>query len=336
MKNILKITALFLLVGLMASCSEESRTNTKARSVGGTSEILVVTQNPNQWEGAIGDSIRGFFQDAQYGLPQPEACNDLAHIDVSANNDMFRKYKNILEVEINPHLEKAVAETSVDATAAPQRYVKISAPDEASWLALFDKQKDIYKQWYDDVERQRILNFFRPTADADIANAIGNRFGFTMTVPQGFFIGKNQTDFMWIRKELERSSACIIIYQVPYKDTLQFEPKSLIAMRDMMVGQNIPGPLDGSYMATETEFVPPMVTTVNDFPAGYAVEMRGMWRVVNDFMGGPFVSYTFVNPNTGQLVTAEGYYYEPNQKKRDALLQLEAILYSMKFVEQTE
>ena len=107
-------------------------------------------------------------------------------------------------------------------------------------------------------------------------------------------------------------------------------------MRDVMLQQHIPGPSEGSYMGTETEFVPPLVTTVNDFPAGYAREMRGMWKVVNDFMGGPFVSYTFVNNKAGKLVTVEGFYYEPNQKKRNMMLQLEAIAYSLKFVENEE
>ena len=63
-------------------------------------------------------------------------------------------------------------------------------------------------------------------------------------------------------------------------------------------------------------------------------QWRGMWRVVNDFMGGPFVSYTFADNRTGNLVTVEGYYYEPNQKKRNQLLQLEAIAYSLQFTEE--
>ena len=157
-----------------------------------------------------------------------------------------------------------------------------------------------------------------------------------MTVPQGFFIAKDEPDFMWLRKELERSSADLVIYQTPYRDTLQFEPQSLVAMRNMMEGQYIPGPSEDSYMGTETEFVPPLVTTASKFPAGYAKEMRGMWKVENNFMGGPFVSYTFADSRTGQLVTVEGFYYEPNQKKRNALLQLESIAYSLKFVETEE
>ena len=325
---------MLVLACLMASCGEENRTAKKDRSVGGTSEILVVTQNDEQWNGRIGDSIRHFFLDYQYGLPQPESRNDVAHINAAGFSEMFHKHKNIIEVEINPNTEKAVAETSENLWAEPQRYVKITAPDITSWVELFDRQKEVYQQWFDKVERERILNVFRPTVDNNISNAIAQRFGFTMVVPQGFYIAKDEPDFMWIRKELERSSACLVLYQTPYKDTIQFGTPSLVAMRDMMLQRYIPGPLEGSYMATETEFVPPLVTNVKDFPAGYTMEMRGMWRVVNDFMGGPFVSYTFADGRTGNLVTVEGYYYEPNQKKRNQLLQLEAILYSLKFVEE--
>ena len=329
-----KLAILLALACVVASCGDNPRMAKKDRSIGGTSEILVVTQNNDQWNGSIGDTLRHFFLDYQYGLPQPESRNELAHVNTPNFSDMFKKHKNIIEVEINPSLEKAVATTAEDQWAAPQRYVKISAPDIPSWVELFDKQKEVYQQWFDKVERERILNVFRATKDENIANAIAKRFGFTLIVPQGFFIAKDEPDFMWIRKEQERSSACIVIYQTPYKDTIQFSTPSLVAMRDMMMQQYIPGPLEGSYMATETEFVPPLVTNVKDYPAGFTMEMRGMWRVVNDFMGGPFVSYTFADSRTGNLVTVEGYYYEPNQKKRSQLLQLESIAYSLKFVEE--
>lgn len=334
MKTCIKIVAIILMVSMMTACAENRNRSGKDRSIGGTAEILVVVQNDDQWNGRIGDSLRHFFCDYQYGLPQPESRNELKHIREAGFTELFMKNKCILQVEINPSLEKAVAETAVDLWAAPQRYVKISAPNITTWVELFDKQKEVYQQWFDVVERARILNVFRATKDEAIEEAIASKFGFTLTVPQGFFIAKDEPNFMWLRKELERSSACIVIYQTPYLDTLQFEVNSLVAMRDMMMQQHIPGPLEGSYMGTETEFVPPLVTTATDFPAGYTKEMRGMWKVVNDFMGGPFVSYTFADSRTGQLVTVEGYYYEPNQKKRNMLLQLESIAYSLKFVEE--
>ncbi|MBR0175966.1 MAG: DUF4837 family protein [Bacteroidales bacterium] len=333
MKSIVKPLTILLMAIAVSACSDKPATGKKDRSAGGTSEILVVTQNKEQWDGMIGDSIRHYFLDYQYGLPQPEAQNDLAHITLKGFSDMFKKHKCILEVEINPHFEFAKAETAENLWAAPQRYVKITAPNATSWVELFESQKEVYKLWFDKVERERILSVFRPSVDNNIVNAIKEKMGFTLTVPQGFYIAKNEPNFMWLRKELERSSSCLLIYQTPYHDTAQFSVNSLVAMRNMMLKQYIPGPLEGSYMATETEFVPPLVNYVPDFPAGYAVEMRGMWKVENDFMGGPFVSYTFADQRTGNLVTVEGYYYEPNQKKRNSLLQLEAILYSLKLVE---
>ncbi len=59
--------------------------------------------------------------------------------------------------------------------------------------------------------------------------------------------------------------------------------------------------------------------------------MRGVWNVEHDFMGGPFVSYTFVDPGNNQIVTIYGYVYHPNKKKRNLLRQVEAILYSVRF-----
>ena len=204
-----------MLACLMTACGDNSRTNRKDRSVGGTSEILVVTQNTDQWNGRIGDSLRQVFLDYQYGLPQPESRNELAHVTVSGFSDMFKKHKNIIEVDINPSLVKASAETAEDLWAAPQRYIKISAPDITAWVELFDSQKEIYQQWFDKVERERIMNVFRTTKDDNVANAIAKRFGFKLTLPQGFYVAKDEPDFMWIRKELERSSACIVIYQSP-------------------------------------------------------------------------------------------------------------------------
>ena len=334
MKSIIKTAILLLLVSLMASCSEESKTKTRDRSVGSTSEILVVTPTNQQWEGIIGDSLRSYFQRDQYGLPQPEAHNVLAHLTTEAFSDMFKKHKCIIEVEIDRNLEKAVATTAENVWAVPQRYVKITAPDAYSWVELFDQQKDIYQQWFDQVERERMMTVFRPTKDESLSQAIAKKFGFTLTVPKGFYVAKSEPDFMWLRKELERSSADIVIYETDYQDTLQFETKSLLAMRDLVMSQYIPGPSEGSYMGTETEFVPPLVSTAPYYPAGYTKEMRGMWKVHNNYMGGPFVSYTFADTRRGKLVTVEGFYYEPNQLKRNALLQLESIAYSLKFVEE--
>lgn len=330
------LSYLFLVVlALALSACEPNGTGSKIdRSLGGTSEILVVTQNDDQWDGIIGDSVRHYFLQAQYGLPQPEAMKKLAHINVAGFNDMFKKHKCVLLVEINPNLEKTVVETGENVWAAPQRVVKIIAPDRTSWCQTFNEQKEAYKQMFDQVERERILSIFRPSNNETVTKRVKEKMGFDITIPSGFYISKDEPDFMWIRKELEKNSFGIFIYTTPYRDTIQLDLSSLITVRDRMTQQYVPGPASGSFMTTEKEFVPPVVNYISNFPTGFAAEVHGMWCLVGDFMAGPFVSYTFPDNRTGNLVTVEGYVYYPNHDKRDDLLQLQSMLYSIKFPEE--
>ena len=332
MKRISSISMVLLaLAMLLASCDNKERLNKKDRSSGGTSEILVVTQNDEQWEGMIGDTIRAFFLQAQYGLPQEEALKKLSHIKVSGFNDMFRKHKCLLLVEIDPNVKKPTVETGEDLWSAPQRVFKIIAPDRTSWCATFNEHKEAFLVMYDKVERERVMSILRPSNDTKITQRIKEKLGFNMTIPAGFSIMKDEPDFMWISKELEKSSFGIFIYTTPYKDTLQLELNSLVTVRDRFLQKYVPGPSNGSFMTTDKENVPPMLNYVSNYPTGFAAEMRGLWCLVGDYMGGPFISYSFHDENTGNLVTLEGYVYYPNQKKRDDLLQLQSILYSVNF-----
>ena len=246
---------------------------------------------------------------------------------------MFKKHKCLLIVEIDPNLDKAVVETGEDLWSAPQRVMKIVAPNRAEWCRVFNEQKEAYKVMYDKVERERIMSVLRPSTDVKIGNRIKDKLGFNLTIPSGFFISKDEPDFMWIRKELDKNSFGIFIYTTPYEDTLQLELNSLVSVRDRLLQKYVPGPADGSFMTTEKEFVPPVVNYISGYPTGFAAEVRGMWCLVGDYMAGPFVSYTFPDEKTGNLVTLEGYVYYPNHDKRDDLLQLQSILYSVSFDE---
>ena len=320
----------FAVMTALSSCERE-QTAKQDRSAGGTSEILVVTQNDEQWDGMIGDTIRAFFLQPQYGLPQPEPLNKLSHINVSGFTDMFRKHKSLLLVEIDPKLDKPVVETGENLWAAPQRVYKIIAPNRTSWCETFNQYKEAYKVMYDKVERERIMSVLRPSTDNKIVQRIKDKMGFSLTIPSGFYIAKDESDFLWLRKELPKNSFGIFIYTTPYKDTVQLDMSNLVTVRDRYLQKYVPGPTDGSFMTTEKEFVPPLVNYISTYPTGFAAEMRGMWCLVGDYMAGPFVSYTFPDEQTGNLVTLEGYVYYPNHDKRDDLLQLQSILYSVQY-----
>ncbi|MDP2238180.1 MAG: DUF4837 family protein [Bacteroidales bacterium] len=324
---------LFLVATLFAFAACNEPQQRIARSVGATSEILVVVQNPQQWQGAEGDAIRDFFGQDQIGLTQSEPLFRLSNINVDNLSDMFKKHRNMLVVEINPKLKDAMVETRSDLWAKPQRVIKITAPDATSWIEAFDRNKEGFKLLYDRSERERLLNIFRPTANVKVMEPVLKAFDIKLLIPEGFYIAKNEADFMWIRKEANDFSQALIIFTTPYLDTTDLNPYKVISRRDLLVQQHIPGPAEGSFMSTDKEFMPPVVKNTTNFVTDFAVETRGVWNVVGDFMAGPFVSYTVIHPKNGQLITIEGYVYAPNKPKRDHLRQLEAIIYSLEFPE---
>jgi hypothetical protein len=87
-------------------------------------------------------------------------------------------------------------------------------------------------------------------------------------------------------------------------------------------------------MVIAQEDIPPVFDTITDFPGGYAVETRGLWKVENNYMGGPFINYTMIDKANNKVLTLDGYIYFPNQDKKSYLRQLEAIFFAAKFTSQ--
>ena len=127
----------------------------------------------------------------------------------------------------------------------------------------------------------------------------------------------------------------ILVYSYPYTAQEQFSNEAIIAMRNEVVGQLVSAQVPGSHMGTEYKHFPPVsrqVAALRDTVGGfYAVETRGLWKMIDgEAMGGPFVSLTRLDQVNGRVVTAEAFLYAPGQKKRNAMRQTEAILYSLK------
>ena len=332
--NLKSLAGLFLAFSLIilvsTSCRERNRSD-KVRSIGNTSEVLVVVENEQQWENKIGQVIREYLEVEQHGLNQSEPIFKLAHLQKQSFSEMFQKHRNLLIVEIDKKAEKAMVEFYDDYWAKPQVIFKIIAPDADEFVKAFESNVPKLVEKYEQAERDRILTVFRTSEAKKVTEKVANQFGLEMTIPREFYLAKSEPEFIWARKEVEAFSQGIVIFSEPYIDTAQFSEASIVARTNRFLQRYIPGPNEGTYMTTSKKFVMPQAEVISDFLTDYAVEVRGLWRVEGDFMSGPFVSYTFLDPRSNHIVTMQGYVFRPNKEKRDLLRQLEAILYSTRF-----
>ena len=161
-----------------------------------------------------------------------------------------------------------------------------------------------------------------------IYNALNKDFHITMYVPPGFVIAKQKKDFIWLRYETPDISQGIVLYTFPYVSDSAFTKNYLIRIRDSILKANVPGPTEGSYMTTEQRV--DQVQNFKQHNKHYASEMRGLWRVKNDFMGGPYISLATLDEENQRVIVAFGYVYAPSKEKRNFLRQVQAMVYSLK------
>jgi len=332
MKRVFQLISLLFLVSLFFSCGNKTK-QTFPRSSGKTAEMIVVTNNDTKWEGHVGETIRNFFSQEYEVLPQPEPLFEMAHISIGKfnNTKMFQVHHNIFIVDIDPKAKESTIQARKDVWASPQYVINITSPSEKDFISFFEEKKEVALGTLMDSEYARLIQTYKGFKDRDIINSLKESFNFTMDVPSGFYIAKEFADFAWIRKETKHNSQALMIYTYDFVDTLTFDKSRIISFRDAITEEYIPGPSEGSYMVVAEEYSPTVSERI-DFKGMFAVRTKGLWRLEGDFMGGPFVSYTFVDEKRNKVITIDGYVYAPNKPKRDLLIQTDALIQSLKFI----
>jgi len=334
-KRIQNLFLLSILLSLfISSCSNGGSGDRSSQSIlftsgGRTSEILVVISD-NLWESALGDSIKASFLNVPDWSARLEPEYIVSQIPYKAFGSTYQKQRNILFVK-TADISKPKVELKNNRYAKPQTVIVIKAKDNMSLTNSFVKFKDQIKLAFHKNELTRINNAYKGLEEKKIGADLNKKFGFSVVVPKGFYIAMDRADFVWLRRKTRDIEEGIFIYTTPYGDTASFNMANIIELRNSITKQFIPGPIDNSYMKV-SEIFPPYSKQL-DFKGHYAVQLRSLWDVKAYPMGGPFLSYTFVDNFASRLITIDGYIKAPKKEKRDLMLHVEAILESFEYAE---
>jgi hypothetical protein len=325
--------AVLLVMLTTGGCQQkQDKTPKKEDSSGATLELLVVTDNKEQWKGSLGDTLRNFFSQIQTTLPQPEPRFTLAHLEVTGFSKMFQPHHNILILSVDPEIQKPLLETRQDLWAEPQRVIKISAPSYQALIAEVDSNKRAFMDLYLETEYARTTKTDKTLLEDKLISQLLNEYKISLVIPVGYQLAKKTNEFVWIRKETLKESQGILIYIEPYTDTSQFSNNNIIRRRNFYTMNWIPGPSEGSFMTTDVNNIKPLFRRIM-LNERFTVETRGTWETMGDYMGGPFVSYSMVDDKQNRLVTLEGYVYAPNAPKTILLHHVEAICRTVEFTD---
>ena len=147
-----------------------------------------------------------------------------------------------------------------------------------------------------------------------------------MTIPKGYNLVREEENFAWVRYETKDVTQSILIHSEPYSKENTFTSKGMIEVIDKFSSQYILGPDEKTFMSTYIDYPPRLEET--SISGVYASKLTGLWNIERALMGGPFVSYAFLDPTEKTVFYVHGFVFAPGKKKRNYLRQVDAILNS--------
>lgn len=288
-------------------------------------------------------------------MPQVEPYFRLTHVPTAQFDDMFKPTRNILFVDINPQkYTQLKAKVSNDYWSTPQAICRIQSPSEEEFVAYWLEHGTEIREWFVDQEIKRQMKFYRASTNKE-ARTILQKQGYDMLIPEDYIVIMDTTlggattyslrnpitvtpevRLLWCCNNKGSMRRDIVVYSHPYTDENTFTLDYLNAKRDAVLSRVVTASVDGSYMGTEYKVFPPQMRAITVQEDEYATEVRGLWKILDgEAMGGPYVSHTRLDQVNGRVVTAETFLYAAGQKKRSALRQAEAILYTLQLPQDT-
>lgn len=327
MKRVPFFLFIFCITILFVGCKKKSVSGFKVEnfSNGKAGEIILV-MDKEHISPDLTKQVVQILQKPQPAINQVEPMFDILKFNSSDFNSFYQKHRNIVHFDINADYAHNTISFNKDVWSSPQVYVHIKGNNTDSCYALFvENEVKIINLLYDNDLKRLQLHFFKNN-DASVELRIKEKFGIQMSVPQQYFIAREETDFIWLRFKTTKNDRFILVYRTP---VYELSKENLIKTRDLMTKMYIPGAVNGSY---------PKIAQHSGFPiynpiqvkSKNGMELRGLWESVGDYMGGPFYSFTFVDAKGTYCVTIDGFVYAPEETKRDFLREVEAIVKSVR------
>ncbi|MCO6500544.1 MAG: DUF4837 family protein [Vicingus serpentipes] len=330
MKKIQRLIYLLLIVGGFVSCDDLNER--VLPSISGKSGDLLVVVDSVYWNNQTGKEIQAVFSKEQEGLPQREALFNIIKIPHYAFARIFHTMRNIIMVKIDPE-EKIKIEVRENVWAKTQILITITAPNDKIAAETIQKNGVALLDYFNHQEINRLQAKYQLNANSNNAKKLEKKYKLKISIDDLYTTAKETNNFIWLRKDKKvgehEVSQGILIYTYPYTSDSTFEINSLVKKRNEITKVNVIGGVENSYMQTYLEYVP-REKEIN-WKGIYVKELRGLWHMKGDFMGGPFISYTMVDTQLNRVITIDGYVYAPKFDKREFIRELEALALTINF-----
>jgi hypothetical protein len=326
----------FLLLALGAattSCEGDGARVALPGKVGAAGELVVVAP-VEVWESAAGDTVQSMLGQPYPVLPQYEPLMDVVHLEPELFDRFWKPHRNILVLEVADRVDTQEPSFTFfrNKYSRGQIYLVAKARNAQALADILGSRGGEMISLLHAEEASRFADIVALSPNEVIAREVLEEWSVQGLWPKDARLAKQEEGFWWIDRQLTRLKGGdnhdiqqgFFIHSEPYTSPDQLRLDHVLDRRDELTKRHVQGPTKGSYMATERRFFPAYEEM--EFDGHFALEVRGLWKMENDFMGGPFYSLTVVDEDRGRLLTLEGYAYAPYFDKRPYIREVEGVV----------
>lgn len=328
--------ALFLLTiltALFTGCKKNLSEALKPDASGTPYDLYIVMPDGLK-ETALNDTLHAIFEYPMECTPNGDEYFHVRHLSPeNFSSSVIRIVANVIVIDIDPsNAADPIITLDRNRYATGQIIVKMHAKSIESLADYLPQMQDQLRQLFVKSEisrRVKVLTAEHQPAQQDRMMKLQNA---SLYLPLAMNVTCNpavDSTFFWVSDNFAAKQSYIAVYSVPYTDQNIFTLEGAVAVRDSVMGANITGSDSTQYMETNKNVILPEYKAIT-IGGRYVGELRGMWRMKNGMMAGPFICHMRLDELNKRVVFAEGFCYAPNESKRMLIRNLEACLYTLK------
>ncbi|MEX2463092.1 MAG: DUF4837 family protein [Balneolaceae bacterium] len=332
------------IILLLSACNADYR----PISIGPIDEVIVVMDSTD-WDSETALAIEETFGKLIGTLPTAEPTYKLIFRDFSTNEELdnLREHKNIIFAStldddnnvasliraiLSDEIEERVRQGESFAFPLQDRWVRdqwtlllTSTSDLELSEKILNSESSLVGNLMDLEFQRRTAELFRRGEQVAISDSLWKKYGWSVRMQHDYTQSVDVDDVVVFKRYLPDNNRWMLAWWEDDVDNIDFLDSEWInAHRDSLLHQYLRGEREESYITTE--YRRPVITDEmvrSDHIMGF--ETLGTWMMTNDFMGGPFVNFTYYDPQTERLFMIEYGQFAPSVTKRTFVRQFRAM-----------
>lgn len=325
---------LFAIVTLLLSSCQQDLNQALRPDASGSPYDLYLVMNENLKSTSLNDTLHAIFEYPMECTPNGDPYFEVRHLSPeNFQSSVIRIVANVVMIDIDPsNATEPVIIMDRDRYANGQTIIRMHAQSPESLAEYLSQMQERLRQVFvrsEIARRMRLLNAEHQHGQQERLMKLQDA---SLCIPTSMNVtcrSEEDSTFFWVSDNLATKQSHLVVYSVPYTNNDIFTLEGAVAVRDSVMGANITGTTEGECMETNQHVVLPEYKGML-IDGKYAGELRGMWRMKNGMMAGPFVCHMHLDEINRRVVFAEGFCYAPSQSKRLLIRNLEACLYTLR------